>query len=110
MEKDKREIHIFALAAQGIGISGSDRIFIEFARRWSKKNKNYIYVDEEGFEMSQSQKLTGSELIYKKFSLDKWKKFGFLITYFVRIIEGIRLGFVLNLENSRFTIAYSASE
>ena len=45
---DIKQIRIFALAAYGKGLSGGDRIFIEFARRWSKNFPVEIYVWKEG--------------------------------------------------------------
>lgn len=50
-----QKIYIFALAAQGEGISGSDRIFTEFARNWSKGNKVEIFVSGDGYKMCLRQ-------------------------------------------------------
>lgn len=108
MLNDKKIIHIFALAAQGVGISGSDRIFIEFARRWVKIRPVTIYVDREGQQMCERQNLAGS--IKYQVSSIKGKRFGFLFNYIARIIEGIRLGVTIRLENTSTTIIYSASE
>lgn len=111
-------IHIFALAAHGKGISGGDRIFMEFAREWSKKFPVSIYLWEEGFKMCQRQKLTVSNtrpersrgIKYQVSSMEPWRRFGFIVNYFARIVEGIRLGLTVRLENSKKTLVYSASE
>lgn len=115
-----KKIYIFALAAIGSGISGGDRIFIEFARRWSKTHKVAIFVWEEGYEMCQRQKLQivrksefSNEKPNLKFQISSmkfWRRLGFLINYLARIIEGIRLGLTLKLENGSNTVVYSASE
>ncbi|MDP3973610.1 MAG: glycosyltransferase [Candidatus Daviesbacteria bacterium] len=114
-------IYIIALAAHGQGISGSDRIFIEFAKVWSRRNSVTIYVWEEGFKMCQRQHLEISNISkasllqkqnvkYQISNMGIWRKFGFVINYLARIIEGIRLGFSIRLENSPSIIVYSASE
>lgn len=105
-----RKISIFALAAMGFGISGGDRIFIEFAKRWAKFYPIKIYIWQEGYEMCQRQKLNKSGIDYLVSSMEPWKNFGFVINYLARIIEGIRLGFSLKLENLSSSVIYSASE
>ncbi len=102
-------IYIFALAAHGEGISGGDRIFIEFAKNWSKRFPVTIYLWEEGYQMCKRAHLDS----HVKFLISKmgpWKNFGFFINYIARIIEGIRLGLTTKLENTKDTIVYSASE
>lgn len=110
MKDLNKKIHIFAIAACGQGISGSDRIFIEFARRWSEDFPVTIYVWEEGYQMCQRQGLDVLSIKYYVLCMKPWKKFGFVINYLARIIEGIRLGLTTKLENSKDTIVYSASE
>ncbi|HCB22829.1 hypothetical protein A3H81_01585 [Candidatus Daviesbacteria bacterium RIFCSPLOWO2_02_FULL_38_18] len=105
-----KKIYIFALAAAGQGISGGDRIFIEFARRWSKEIPVTIYLWEQGFQMCQRQHLEISNVKFLISEMESWKRLGFIINYFARIIEGIRLGLTTKLENSKDTIVYSASE
>jgi glycosyltransferase involved in cell wall biosynthesis len=107
MVNDKKIIYIFALAAQGSGISGSDRIFIEFAKRWAKKSSVKIYVDSEGREMCKRQNLQDRNI---KYTIANIPQLGFFLNYIQRIIAGIRLGLTLRLENSSNTIIYSASE
>lgn len=94
------KIYIFALAAEGEGISGGDRIFIEFARRWSKEMPLTIYVSKEGLQMCRRQNLDSPV----KFETNS------AVSYLARIIEGIKIGLTLKLENSNKIIIYSASE
>lgn len=111
MRSDKlTRIYIMAFAALGKGLSGGDRIFIEFARAWSKKNRVNIYVWEEGHQMCLRQRLEVSSIKYQVSSMKPWKKFGFFINYIARIVEGIRIGLTLKLENNPSTVVYSASE
>lgn len=104
------KIYIFALAAHGQGISGSDRIFIEFARRWSKSSEVSIYVWEEGYQMCQRQHLEISNVKFLISKMDTWRKFGFVFNYLARIVEGVRLGLTLRIKNPQNSIVYSASE
>ncbi|MBI2196498.1 glycosyltransferase [Candidatus Daviesbacteria bacterium] len=104
-------INIFALAATGLGISGGDRIFIEFARRWNKEMPVEIYVSEEGYQMCLRQNLKESkDLRFTIYDLRTWNKLGFIANYVVRILTGIKIGLTLKLENSQNSIIYSASE
>jgi len=105
-----KRIYIFALAAHGQGLSGGDRIFIEFARRWSKFCKINLWVWKEGYELCKRQHLSVSSINYFVSSMKPWGNFGFLINYLARIVEGIRVGLTVNLENQPSTIIYSASE
>lgn len=93
-----KQIYIFALGAVGQGISGSDRIFIEFARRWSRKIPTSIYVSQEGREMCRRQKLESPV----RFEVQGQK------SYLTRILEGIMLGLILKPHDN--AIIYSASE
>ncbi len=109
MDKSATQFIFLAFAASGKGISGSDRIFIELAKRWSKIAPLTLFVWEEGYEMCKRQKLVSS-IKYQVVSMEPWKRMGFIINYFARIIEGIRSGFSLKLDNKPSTIIYSASE
>lgn len=93
-------INIFALAAHGRGISGGDRIFIEFARRWSRQIPVKIYVSEEGREMCRRQHLEDPV----EFEVKPEK------SYLARIIKGIWLGLTLKPVENGNLIIYSASE
>ena len=105
-----KRIYIFALAAHGQGLSGSDRIFIEFARRWSRHTNVNIWVWKEGFKLCKRQHLSVSNINYFVSSMKPWRNFGFFINYLARILEGIRVGLAINLDNQPSTIIYSASE
>ena len=104
------KIYIFALAAHGEGISGGDRIFIEFARYWSQEFPVTIFLWEEGYEMCLRQSLNISNIKYQISNMNSWTKFGFLVNYIARISEGIRIGLSLKINNPENTIIYSASE
>lgn len=102
-----RTFHIFAVAALGKGLSGSDRIFIEFAKRLKIKYKVTIYVWEEGYLMCKRQNLTGD---IKVLNVNLWCRKGFLICYIARIFVSIWFALTTKLENNAETIIYSASE
>jgi glycosyltransferase involved in cell wall biosynthesis len=104
-----QKIYIFALAAQGEGISGSDRIFIEFARNWSKNNKVEITVFQDGYRMCLEQGLNAAGIKYRVLPLKKWM-ISFVLQYITRIFLGIKMGVTLNLETNSSVIVYSASE
>lgn len=105
----KKHIKIFALAAQGVGISGSDRIFIELARRWQKKatieiitwNEGHSMISKQDLESRKSLKITSLNIILEKYTL---------INYFTRIIKSIHYGCTAKLEDPANTILYNASE
>src|SRR3989344_8069559 len=106
-----KTFHIFANAALGKGLSGGDRIFIEFAKRLSKKHHVTIYVWEEGYQICKKQGLLEVKNIeFDVMNVNFWCKFGFLICYFARIIGGCYKSLFMTLENSNSTVIYSASE
>ncbi len=103
--------HIFANAALGEGLSGGDRIFIEFAKRLSKHNQVIIHVWEEGYRICKREGLSETRsLKFEVMDINFWCKFGFVICYFARIIEAILNAFSKTIENEHTTIVYSASE
>ena len=106
--KDKPHFLFFAYAAVGSGISGSDRIFIELAKRWNKTNDVHIYVTEEGLAMTKKQELSDKHIHVTK--MNQWYAFSLLGHYIARIILGIYKGLSLTLDNPEQTIIYSASE
>lgn len=108
---DKLAIHIIANAALGPVLSGSDRIFIECARRWARKgNDIFIYVWEEGYEMCKRNELKNVNYII--WSALRWKKLGFPISYLARAIIGSVRILKLNISHDRThrIIVYSASD
>lgn len=103
-------LHIFAIAAHGEGISGGDRIFMELSRRWSKIFPITLYLWEEGYSMCQRQGLGNKNIRYKIIKMGEWKKLGFIINYLARIISSIKLALSINLDNVSTTFIYSASD
>lgn len=108
-KKDLKFI-FFALMAWGEGISGGDKISIEFARRWSKLYPVTIYLWEEGYRMYMRQNLDSRKIKFKIVNMNPWKYLGFFINYLARIIAGILLSLRINLENEKTTVVYSATE
>lgn len=103
--------HIFANAALGKGLSGSDRIFIEFARRLSKKYPVTIHVWKEGYWMCLRQNLQPDKrLKFDVLDMGFWCKAGFVVCYLARIIAAVLDILFVNIENKKSTIVYSASE
>ncbi|MDP2684896.1 MAG: glycosyltransferase [bacterium] len=107
---ENKYVYILALAAHGKGISGSDRIFIEFARHWSADYPVEIFVWEEGYEMCKRQGLQVAGITYQVSGMKPWKHLGLMINYLARIVEGVKIGFILNIKDPENTIVYSASE
>lgn len=105
-----KRILIVALGAQGKGISGSDRIFMEFAREWSKARRVEVRVSEEGREMCRRQKLAGSNLSYAITKTGVFLRFGFFVNYLALIASGVGLGLSAKLTRPKDTVLYSASE
>lgn len=101
--------HIFANAALGKGLSGSDRIFIECAKRLSKKYKVTVHVWEEGYLICKRQGL-GEDISFEILTVDFWCKFGFLVCYFVRILKAVWYALFKKIDNGKETVIYSASE
>lgn len=103
--------HIFANAALGQGLSGSDRIFIELSRRLSKKYPVTIHVWKEGYQMCLSQNLRSDKnLKYQILQIGFWCNLGFVICYFARVIQAIKEAIILEIPNDESSICYSASE
>ena len=98
--KNTNKIHIFALGATGEGISGGDRIFIEFARHWSEKHPVEIFTSQSGKRMSEVLDLPKGVRTHPY-------KFG-ILEYLHKILFGIFLGLTMKIDES--TIVYSASE
>lgn len=105
----RKEIKIFALAAQGVGISGSDRIFIELARRWKAKADIEIVTWKEGEKMISKQNLKNSKKLSITTLAIPLENIGF-INYFTRIIESISYGFNTEIKDPEHTVLYNASE
>lgn len=104
----KPSIYIIALGALGGGLSGGDRIFIEFARRWSANTPVHLYVWEEGLQMCRRENLEGKFLKIHLIKVGFISRFGFVIHYIYRILLGLNLG--LSLKGGSSDLVYSASE
>jgi glycosyltransferase involved in cell wall biosynthesis len=118
-----KELHIFAFASHGTGISGGDRIWIELVRRWSKKFPITIHTWKEGKDMAERQhlKMTNAKSqmlnkgeekagLYSNIVLIPLCSYGFIICYISRILKGIWVGLTLKLDNDSSTYIYNASE
>jgi glycosyltransferase involved in cell wall biosynthesis len=105
-----RNFIIIANAALGKGFSGSDRIFIELAKRLKSNFDISICVWEEGYDMCQRQNLMNVR--YEKWFLHKWKKLPFILSYFFRILSGVYYSLKFDLKNYRDEDCYfySASD
>lgn len=104
-----KSFHIFANAALGKGLSGGDRIFIEFAKRLRLKYQVVIHVWKEGWEMCQRQGLT-TGVTFEFIKVDMWCQLGFVACYVARIIKSVWNALVTHLDNPKEIILYSASE
>lgn len=100
----------FALMAWGEGISGGDKISIEFVRRWSKVFSVSVYLWEQGYRMYMRQNLNPEKIDFKVINMNPWEKFGFLVNYLARIFAGIWISLRTHLENEEEIVVYSATE
>jgi len=108
-ERKNINIHIIANATLGKSLSGGDRIFIECARRWSKMGyRVFVYVWEEGYELCKRNKLDGVNYII--WPVRKYKKYGFIVLYFIRILKGIVEAIRLSVLFPERTVIYSSSD
>ncbi len=103
--------NFFSVSSWGKGLSGGDRIYMEFARRWSKKHKVTIFVTPDGYKMCQAQNLDrNSNLdfgVQQGFGLGVFKGY---VNYFLRIPLSVKLGLKMKIENPNGTYIYSSSE
>src|SRR3990167_5099271 len=84
------KLYFFSLSPTGSGLSGSDRIFIELAREWSKRLSVKIFTTQEGISMMQKQHLSGKYLDIVKVEKGELPK-GFFLKYFYKIFLGLKL-------------------
>ena len=99
-----------AMTAQGEGISGCDRIAIEFCKRWSKKYPVTIVLWQEGLAMYQRHKVQGSNIRFMTVNIKPWKKLGFFVNYMATILSACVFALHAKIKNDSSTIVYSASE
>ena len=60
--------------------------------------------------MCKRQNLKSHNIKFLISKMKTWSRLGFLVNYFARIIEGLRVGISVKLDNNSKTIVYSASE
>lgn len=109
MEDNNLVFHIIANAALGSGLSGSDRIFIECARRWAKIGHDvHVYVWEEGYEMCRRNGL--KDVKYTVWPVKFSRVFGFGFLYLARTISGITGILKIPIPKAAQTVVYSASD
>jgi glycosyltransferase involved in cell wall biosynthesis len=109
VEGDRKEknIHIIAFSSFGRGISGGDRIWIEFATHWAQKKIVEVVTWTEGKAMYDRQNKPRAPHLY--FNIQKnifFSSKNFLLSYILRIIGSI----VWAIKFSNTAIVYSASE
>lgn len=96
------------MASHGAGISGGDRIYIEFARRWSKTYPITMITWEEGITMMARNNLQpGPNLSLLSLPIPQAP---FLLRYILRIFICVYRSFILNIDDPSRTYLYSASE
>ena len=103
-------IYIIALSSQGPGLSGGDRIYIEWARRWAKGGQRInLLVWEEGYKMCQRKRLGGVNYILS--SAMRCKRFGPVVLYLARTIKGCSLALRIKPnKDSKEMVIYSSSD
>ena len=91
---------------QGSELSGGDRIFIEFCKRWSKKIDIKVITSTDGWNVCVREGLKNfKHLIWV---LDKYDKFGYFINYLYRTVMVILKSFFI--KNQKKSIIYSTSD
>ena len=103
-----KTIIIIAEAGFGKGVSGGDRIFMEFARYWkSQGNRVIILTAEEGYRVCLQSGLT--DLEYKIIKTD-YTRFNFAYAYIMRIFRSIYRAKKFNFDLKGKLVIYSASD
>lgn len=105
------KIIFWSMASHGAGISGGDRIFIEFARRWSKSSQITVVTWAEGEAMMQRNNLVQTNRIkFERLHVPMSMQKNFFICYLFRIIISIIKSFSWKLANPENIFLYSSSE
>lgn len=108
-----KKIYVWAVAAHGEGISGSDRIFIELTRRWSVSTQITLFLWKEGIEMISRQGLRSKQvnnIFVSEVKIFKLIENIFILNYIFRIISSVWSAIFIEVENPKDTVLYSASE
>lgn len=110
-EKQFLHFYFFSLAVSGVGISGSDRIFIEFARRWSKDSNIRIYTSDEGRSLLHKQKVDFNKVKVICINNKKYL-FNFIFNYIYKVFSSVKLGFTIKIPKNKVDniYLYSSSE
>ncbi len=104
----QKQFHILAFGAQGAGVSGGDRIFIEIARRLKSTIEIHVWVSDEGKAMCTRMNLSHSKVIYHVYSNKRFRLFGNIAFNLSLVATGIYVGLFKVPENR--SVVYSASE
>lgn len=91
MEELEMRVHIIANFIFGVGVSGGDRIFIEFSRRWSRQGIPVrVYTTEDGYKMCKDYNLDSVDYtVWHSFpSFLKPYKIGLFLLYLFQTIRG----------------------
>jgi glycosyltransferase involved in cell wall biosynthesis len=100
---------IVALSPVGEGISGGDRIFIEFARNLSKSGREVEIVTwDDGKRMCERNDLQDNNVKFKIIHIPDFIQSNFLLCYIARILYGIVWS--LKEKKEEKLLVYSASD
>ena len=99
------------MSSHGSGLSGGDRIYIEFAKRWSNDYPVTIITWEEGIAMMTRNNLREKlNISFLRLFIPKIIHSNFLICYLYRILISIFTSLTLHINNPENTHLYSSSE
>ncbi len=102
-------INIISYTTIGSGMSGGDRIWIEFARKWAKEgHKINVFVYEDGYKICQKNDL--QNVNYEVLKVSSFIKRSFFLLYFARAIKGIFKWRKIAKNLASDDIIYSASD
>ncbi len=80
-------LNIISYSTIGSGMSGGDRIWIEFARKWAQAGEKVnVYVYEDGYNMCKQNNL--SNVNYEVLKVRSFLKKSFFLLYITRAILG----------------------
>ncbi len=102
----QNEIHIIAYGAGGKGMSGGDRLAIEFCKKYKDKAKIFVYTNEQGKEMYKNE---GAEAEYNVINSSRFR-FNFWVHYLAIILFSIASAFKIKLRNEGNVTVYAASD
>lgn len=106
--KRNRPFHIFAFGAQGTGVSGGDRIFLELARRLSAHTEVHLWMSAEGQQMTERMSLSPEKIHFHIKDFSFWRRLGPVFYNLRLVVEGLSLGLFGKVPNAGYV--YSASE